>query len=171
MGMDVYGLDASEEVGEYFRRNVWGWRPLWDYIDEVHHDLVSDVDGHSNSGDGLNSSKSLVLASRLKMDVSTGKAARYVTERDTALAALPREECTLCNSTGIRADVVGKEQMMPTRALPPEVAKQVGRTIGWCNGCNGLGDKESWDASYYLEVKDIEEFAEFLTHCGGFQIC
>ena len=171
MGMDVYGDNADEEVGEYFRRNVWGWRPLWDYIKEVHGDLVEGVEGHTNDGDGLDETNSLKLSNRLKIDLSTGKVAKYVEDRNKAIAELPRIKCPLCNSTGIRSDAVGKEQMMPTRALSPDVAKQVGRTIGWCNACDGLGDKESWDASYYLEVIDIEEFAEFLTHCGGFQIC
>ena len=28
MGMDVYG----EREDQYFRNNVWHWRPLWEYI-------------------------------------------------------------------------------------------------------------------------------------------
>ena len=27
MGMDVYGLEPRKEKGEYFRNNVWWWRP------------------------------------------------------------------------------------------------------------------------------------------------
>jgi hypothetical protein len=39
MGMDVYGKDAVSEKGEYFRNNVWYWRPLWNYCIEVAPDL------------------------------------------------------------------------------------------------------------------------------------
>ena len=35
MGMDVYGIAPTSERGEYFRNNVWWWRPLWDYCCEV----------------------------------------------------------------------------------------------------------------------------------------
>ncbi|QOR55575.1 MAG: hypothetical protein UMS36scaffold28_65 [Phage 59_13] len=29
MGMDVYGVKPKSKQGEYFRNNVWSWRPLW----------------------------------------------------------------------------------------------------------------------------------------------
>ena len=35
MGMDVYGIAPEKEWGEYFRSNVWWWRPLWDYTAEI----------------------------------------------------------------------------------------------------------------------------------------
>jgi hypothetical protein len=28
MGMDVYGKEPKSDKGEYFRNNVWWWRPL-----------------------------------------------------------------------------------------------------------------------------------------------
>ena len=35
MGMDVFGLAPKEEKGEYFRNNVWWWRPLWDFVAQI----------------------------------------------------------------------------------------------------------------------------------------
>ena len=32
MGMDVYGENPKNEKGEYFRNNVWWWRPLGDFV-------------------------------------------------------------------------------------------------------------------------------------------
>jgi DnaJ-class molecular chaperone len=171
MGMDVYGKNSDSEVGEYFRRNVWGWRPLWEYMEEVHGDLVDDVDGHSNSGDGLDGPTSLRLSARLKLDVMSGKVTKYVAERNKTIAEMPRQKCTLCEGTGIRTDRIGKEHGQPTKVLTEEQVKFLKRTHGWCNGCDGRGDKDSWEASYFLEEADIEEFAEFLAHCGGFEIC
>ena len=66
MGMDVYGKDAKNEKGEYFRRNVWGWRPLWNYCVDNYEDLVGEVSGHYNDGDGLDEAGSLELAKRIK---------------------------------------------------------------------------------------------------------
>ena len=52
MGMDVYGKAPTAEVGEYFRRNVWGWRPLWDMCLDLFPELTEKVEyGHSNDGD------------------------------------------------------------------------------------------------------------------------
>ena len=77
MGMDVYGLnpttkapprpehddfdsedwkayfDGQNEAGQYFRNNVWFWRPLWDYVSTACSDYITEEDlenGHSNSG-------------------------------------------------------------------------------------------------------------------------
>jgi hypothetical protein len=35
MGFDVYGKSARSEKGEYFRNNVWWWRPLAEYVLET----------------------------------------------------------------------------------------------------------------------------------------
>lgn len=36
MGMDVYGLKPSSKRGEYFRANVWSWRPIHALCEVVH---------------------------------------------------------------------------------------------------------------------------------------
>jgi hypothetical protein len=46
-----------------------------------------------------------------------------------------------------------------------------GRSHGWCNGCGGEGKKDAWETHYYLELEDLEEFADFLENSGGFRIC
>lgn len=171
MGMDVYGKAPTSETGKYFRRNVWGWRPLWNYCEDNHHDIVAGVDGHSNSGDGLDADGAIALGKALLADVDSGAAQAYVDARNATIAQLPRAECTLCNGTGIRGDEVGMQHGMPIRTL--DVTQQVvlGRIHGWCNGCDGMGDKENWEASYFLDLDDVAEFAEFLLDSGGFEIC
>ena len=32
MGFDLSGLNPKNETGEYFRNNVWWWRPLAQYV-------------------------------------------------------------------------------------------------------------------------------------------
>ena len=56
MGMDIYGRKPEHEVGEYFRRNVWGWRPLhfMSALVMYREGLKYDTDGWgSNDGNGL----------------------------------------------------------------------------------------------------------------------
>ena len=40
MGMDVSGRNPSSASGEYFRANVWAWRPIHALIIELSSDLL-----------------------------------------------------------------------------------------------------------------------------------
>ena len=54
MGMDVYGKSPTTEVGAYFRKNVWGWHPLWNMCADLSPDIAGKVEyAHTNDGDGL----------------------------------------------------------------------------------------------------------------------
>lgn len=172
MGMDVYGKNPANEVGQYFRRNVWGWRPLWQYVEDIHPEIAELVEyAQSNDGDGLGARDSKKLAKLLKEDIFRGVVDNYVETRNKYLSELPKEDCQLCEATGIRTDKVGVENGMPEKELSPEIAIITGRTKGWCNACSGEGKKDPWETSYYLEAEDIVEFADFLENCGGFEIC
>ena len=157
MGMDVMGRAPSNEVGEYFRRNVWGWRPLWNYVEDMHLDIAQKVEhAQSNDGDGLDADDAVELSARLYADLADGAAERYIKERDAELSAMPDESCEWCNGTGTRTDNVGVEMGMVERR--------------WCNGCDGKGSRRPFAALYSLDTTDIRDFAEFLATCGGFSI-
>ena len=171
MGMDVMGKNARSEKGEYFRNNVWWWRPLWGYCLDIHPDLAGKVEyGHSNDGDGLDGDDARDLGLRLIMDIERGTTAEYEQAYREQLASLPMEDCEWCGATGIRTDEVGVENGMPTQALEADVASIVGRTHGYCNACGGYGKRESWLANYPFSVDNVRRFAEFLLDCGGFEI-
>jgi len=147
MGMDVCGKNPDTEEGEYFRNNVWHWHPLWEYCRHVAPALTEKVIyGHSNDGDGLDAEDSKRLATCLEQRIENGEAAAYVTERDKTFAALPDEFCWLCGGTGMKAG-------------SPK-----------CSRCNGTGRAQPWEIEYSLDVENIENFARFLAHCGGFEI-
>lgn len=170
--MDVYGKNAKNEKGEYFRRNVWGWHPLWEYCENVHPELVESVEhGHSNDGDGLDEDGALALANALRSDLADGTADEYIALRNKVLSELERPTCDLCDGTGIRSDEIGVEHGMPERELDPVIASIVGRTHGTCNGCRGEGVREHWATNYSVDKDDLVEFADFLANCGGFEIC
>jgi hypothetical protein len=157
MGMDVYGTKPANGTGEYFRRNVWGWRPLWECVEHLHPDLAAKVQyGYTNDGDGLGAGDATELGRRLRHDLSTGRVTAYLDQRDAALAALPTQRCEWCQGEGVRRDKVGVRMGMDIK--------------GWCNGCEGTGECEPAERLYHLNREDIEEFAAFATHSGGFII-
>jgi hypothetical protein len=137
----------------------------------MHSDIAGKAgSGHYNDGDGLNADDAYSLGLALYDDVASGVTARYVAERNIELSNLPEVNCEYCDATGIRSDAVGVDMGMPTRELDPVRAAVLGRTHGWCNGCDGRGKNEDFATNYSLEVEDVREFANFLVECGGFEI-
>jgi hypothetical protein len=170
MGMDVIGSNPASRTGEYFRANVWCWKPLWGYCDNNYKVAKKVSHGYSNDGDGLNEDDSKELSELLFRDLANGTVAKYKIDYDLALAELPRQNCTYCEATGIRTDEVGVEHGMPTKQLEPEIAILTGRTIGWCNACGGEGTSPHWASNYPFHIELVQGFAKFLKDCGGFSI-
>jgi len=173
MGMDVIGKKPTSERGEYFRNNVWWWRPLWDYCCEVGQEVITDEiaeSGSFNDGAGLDEPSARVLAQILSASIDSGHTEQWEKNQREWRASLPREACSFCNCTGISTDEVGVKNGMPERELAPEVQILTGRTHGWCNACQGIGTTESWLAQYPFSVENVQEFTAFLTDSGGFEI-
>lgn len=149
MGMDVSGVNPSSETGEYFRNNVWWWRPLWNYCLKVAPELCESVSGHHNDGDGLDGEGAKALAEILQEKIDSGECKKYAEEYAAQLKALPDEKCDLCQGTGIRNDqfVQGK-----------------------CNKCTGKGHVRPFDTQYPFSVENVQNFTNFLKDSGGFEI-
>lgn len=151
MGMDVYGEKPKSKVGTYFRRNVWGWRPLANYILEAAPGSIIDKCQywHSNDGDGLPEEQAEELAEFLTGEIESGRAESYVEMRKACLESMPDSECEHCKGTGQRDDQYVK---------------------GKCNACQGLGKVRPFETWYDVTLEDIMEFRDFLAASGGFKI-
>jgi len=173
MGMDVVGIKPESERGEYFRNNVWWWRPLLDYCATVASEIVTDevAAGCScNDGNGLDAEGAIKLANILQDEIESGRTKEHQDDYNKWRSELPREHCNICDGTGIRTDDLGVEHGWPTKELDPEVQILTGRTHGSCNSCHGVGTTEAWLAHYPFSVENVQEFALFLKESGGFQV-
>ena len=68
MGFDLCGNSPKDEKGEYFRNNVWWWRPLWDYVCQNCDDILSENDmfsGGYNDGRNISGRKAMKIGHRL----------------------------------------------------------------------------------------------------------
>ena len=151
MGMDVYGVAPTSEVGEYFRNNVWSWRPLWDFVGES-CDLTLEMkrSGHFNDGLQIDELTARRIAKTLFSLLQDGTVATYQRKRDALLEALPDEVCRHCNGTGVRDDSYVQ---------------------GECNGCNGTGKVRPFETWYSFSAENVVDFARFCYVSGGFEIC
>lgn len=160
MGMDVYGLAPKSEKGEYFRNNVWWWRPLWDYCEAV-YPKCQEVSGHTNDGDGFNEYEAEILSNVLLVHINRGNTKEYELTRQAFLDALPDEPCDMCNGVGIVQVKEGWYDYVEGEITFRDP----------CNGCDGKGVKRPFETHYPFSVDNVKEFAEFLKESGGFQIC
>ena len=158
MGMDVYGLKPTSQVGEYFRNNVWWWRPLAEYVlqaaPHLHKKVGEDGLGWQyNDGNGLNAQDSLALAKILKEEVGLGRTQAYEEHYNRLQGKLADQECGICEGTG-------------RRNMPP----QTGAGKEPCKACNQTGKQDHPNKNYPFDTDNVKEFAEFLENCGGFEI-
>lgn len=157
MGMDVYGKQPTAEVGSYFRNNVWWWRPLWDYVEDVAPQLAERVEyGHSNDGDGLGARDTVKLAAILTVELDAGRTAQYAVHYGARVEALPDEQCSLCGGSGTRTDDLAVANGWTTQ--------------GGCNACKGTGSRRPMDTWYEFSAENVREFRDFLVASGGFEI-
>lgn len=171
MGMDVSGVNPKSGTGSYFRNNVWWWRPLWDYCEQVGSKLIPhDNLGHTNDGWGLGGRDSEKLAKLLQAEIDSGRCQEYSIRYKEHQDAVPDEECWICNGTGVRNDDVGVKMGQDKKVIDEAGHPRNGET-GWCNGCNGVGHVRPHSTHYPFDVENVQEFANFLRDCGGFEIC
>lgn len=156
MGMDVFGRKPTNEKGQYFRNNIWYWRPLWNYCCTIDPTLIERVPyAQENSGDGLNAKDAKQLAYKLQKEITTGNAEKFVKQYEKERKAIPKENCTYCDENG-------------ERQWKQENGETISKT---CNACSGTKKVDSWESHYPMDLENIKEFTEFLMNCGGFQIC
>ena len=120
---------------------------------KIAKDTLSTEDmyeGYVNNGHLIEEEKAIAIADKLKDMMDSGEVARYITERQNKLDALPLEECEYCDGTGTRDDVHVK---------------------GKCNGCEGKGKTKAFVCWYSLREQSVRDFEYFCRHSGGFKIC
>lgn len=165
MGMDVYGIKPKTSKGEYFRNNVWWWHPLWTYCCYTCPELTNKVEsGHDNSGDGLDAVDSRRLGFIIQESIASGAAQEYVDEYNKDTATLPDEPCFCVKESLMEIFTISGDIPFPKSSGNKKPNPE-------CHTCSGSGMQRNWNANYHIDVENIQNFAEFLIDCGGFQIC
>lgn len=154
----------EENVGVYFRANVWFWRPIALFLQE-HMDFLNeeDIEGLAdNSGYIINADKAHMIGHRIQDLNSINAIDEWIRNKKIAIVMLPKEDCTICEATGVRTDTPLFDYLEPFTKNGIEGVK--------CNGCNGEGTRDPWEANYPYDKEIILEFGKFAIDSGGFQI-
>ncbi len=142
----------QKNPGIYFRRNVWGWRPLWECVYSFcGHRIISEEDydaGGFNDGHEISAEQATKIADELTLLLDSGIIADYVERHEQERKALPPQECSRCKGSGEDPD----SERDP------------------CRSCEGKGKTPNFASYYSMEVSCVEEFRDFCRDSGGFQI-
>lgn len=156
----------KDNVGVYFRANVWYWRPVVDWL--THHIEVLDEEDikHLSYNDGhiINETVAKIIGNTILHHNDEGLLDDWVQTHKIAQALRDKEECTICEGTGVRTDAIAKEVGLP-------VFTKHGIEGHKCNGCNGEGKKEAFENNYPYDKEVLLRFGKFTLESGGFQIC
>lgn len=152
--------------GEYFRNNVWGWRPLWGFVCEVCHDILTDKDvegGCYNDGHEISKTKAIQIGNRLSKLIANG----FVDETD--------REQSLSRAKAISYNEIIEEEL---EELKKEVEDKFNKKLvpaeypePYNSKWNEIYAKKKWEAHYGFDRENVKEFALFCLESGGFQIC
>lgn len=83
MGFDLYGIKAKKENGEYFRNNIWYWRPLAEYVLTYAGDCLDDKEKlywESNDGQFVSENHGVDLGNKLLKLIDEGHTKAYEEE-------------------------------------------------------------------------------------------
>ena len=156
----------KDNPGEYFRNNVWFWRPLWVFVCNNCADILNEDDmmgGESNSGYEISEHKAELIGRRLSALLADG-----TVDEVHRINALDRAKAKAHN------DEI-KEQQDEIR---DKVHKEHGKDVAPANypepyytEWHNLQKQEQWSAHYPFDKENIEDFAKFCLESGGFEIC
>lgn len=157
----------TNNPGNYFRNNVWWWRPLWEFTCEHCEDILTNEDitgGCYNDSYVIPEDKALAIAKKLKEALETPETKEYLVRHENA-----RKEAKEANEklneqkealNKIAITMTGDKDIIPMN-YPKELKKQFDELL----------EERNWASSYPINRDNIERFAEFAEQSGGFSIC
>lgn len=156
----------DDNIGVYFRNNVWWWRRLAAYIYENVDEISEDDYGlwHENSGHQVDADTAIKIADKLEELIKQGHTAEYQMQIEEAMVhAEEHNKGIEAKLDALRESVIkltGNKDIAP--ADYPDIQK---------NQWEVLYGNKSWNDSYPFSVENVQDFADFCRQSGGFEIC
>ena len=167
---DAYFKDyqkfEEENVGFYFRNNVWWWRPLASYVVGLVGDVLTNEEKerfHDNSGVEINQEKALLIADKLQEQIKNGAVKTH--ER-------------LWEADRKKAEEHNKKLDEQQKELAKLVEKKVGKSLApkdypkaFLDMWQSIQKENIFQANYPFSEENVKDFIKFCRASGGFKIC
>jgi len=156
----------KEVVGDYFRSNVWWWRPLAGYVIQ-YTGCISEEDAEKwsyNDGHEVDDETAQQIHNQLQVLIESGHTQKFADDYEKERQKMEKHN-----------DKVEKE----LKKFCESVEKKLGKT-NLAPADFPKEDHDEWEriyhkrksgGSYPFSVEHVKEFAEFCRYSGGFRIC
>jgi hypothetical protein len=158
----------NKVIGEYFRNNVWWWRPLWAYVCEHAGELLNDKDeeyGQSNDAHIISNKKANYIGIKLLDLVNSGHTEEYQKEYMKGYNIAKEDNKEIEKACKILQEIVKAKLKSETAIAPCDYPEK--EKADW----DELQSQKNWNSSYPFSAENVEEFAHFCMESGGFRIC
>ena len=156
----------EDNPGDYFRNNVWFWRPLWSFVCGSCQDFMSVEDmngGSTNDGYRIDEDKAKMIAERLSELLADGTVDKLHRKHE-----LDR----------LKAEAHNKEVREELKQITKACQKEHGKDIvprdypePYYTEWQECHAKEIFSANYPFDIENVKNFAKFCLDSGGFEIC
>ena len=157
----------NDNPGDYFRNNVWWWRPLWKFVCTSCYDILTDKDmehGSYNDGHSISKTKATRIGKRLSKLIADGTVDKV--DREEALkVAKSKAHNEIVQEQLDKIDRECKNALGDNNIVPahyPEPFKS-----RWHKEYT----KKQWASDYPFDKGNVKDFAIFCLQSGGFEIC
>ena len=160
----------DDNVGVYFRNNVWFWRPLWNYVYDT-TDVLTDEDhrlGHENSCHKITEEKAVRIGKELLANIKDAEAKEAAYKKDRE----PRMKFNkLCEKAAdfLYEEIVDKTDGKITCPGDMKIHDPANYKR-WTVLSHFGGDLQFSETSYPFSAANVKEFANFCLNSGGFEI-
>ena len=157
----------NNNPGNYFRNNVWWWRPLWTFTCDHCADFLTEDDmngGCYNDSYIITEDKAVAIAERLYEALKEPETQEYldnhmkVMEKAKKHNEMIEQEKKALDEIAVA--ITGDKDVAPID-YPKDLKKKF----------DELMKKRDWASSYPINRENIENFARFAEQSGGFSIC
>tara|TARA_R100000700_G_C3163799_1_gene139279 strand:+ start:514 stop:1143 length:630 start_codon:yes stop_codon:yes gene_type:complete len=153
--------------GNYFRNNVWWWRPLWDFVCHHCHEVLTQEDmnaGCYNDNHLISKAKSIKIAKILKEAIETEETKIFCEEHEKRMQIAKKHNAQIEieqeDLRQIAIDITGDSEIYPAK-YPKKLRKKFDELV----------DSKDWASSYPFSIDNVKGFIKFAEQSGGFTIC
>ena len=157
----------NNNPGNYFRNNVWWWRPLWTFTCDHCADFLTEDDmngGCYNDSYIITEDKAVAIAERLYEALKEPETQEYLDNHMKTMEKAKKHNEMIEQEKKaldeIAVAITGDKDVAPID-YPKDLKKKF----------DELMKKRDWASSYPINRENIENFARFAEQSGGFSIC
>ena len=157
----------NNNPGNYFRNNVWWWRPLWSFTCDHCADFLTEDDmngGCYNDSYIITEDKAVAIAERLYEALKEPETQEYLDNHMKAMEKAKKHN-EMIEQEKKALDEIAVAITGDKNVAPIDYPKDLNKKF------DELMKKRDWASSYPINRENIENFARFAEQSGGFSIC